>query len=225
MGVMVSKRGMIDKLSNSLQHESYTVSHSLVHELIEVGRRLDQRGWVPGGGGNFSARVDDNRFLITASGCHKGRLNERDFLFVDANGNPESSGRHPSAEVLLHCERLNALPAVRCVLHGHSTTATVLGRLHRNDTIKLSGYEMLKGLGGIMSHDECVEIPIFDNDQDIERLADLVTQRHREEPIRHGYVIRGHGVYAWGDSVEVAASQLESLEFLLECHLLETQRG
>lgn len=204
---------------------SQRAENNLAQQLVEAGRRLDARGWVPGGGGNFSVRAGGDRYLVTASGHHKGQLTKQNFLIVNTHGEPESVGQRPSAEVLLHCERLNALPEVNCVLHGHSATSTVLGRLHRNDTIELSGYEMLKGLGGIASHDECVQIPIFENDQDIARLADVVSHRHRENPIRHGYLIRGHGVYAWGKSVEAAMCQLESLEFLLECHLLETQRG
>ncbi len=201
------------------------VSDILIRQLIETGKRLDARGWVPGGGGNFSARLAPGRYLLTASGRHKGELREQDFLVVDAHGQPEDPQRQPSAETLLHCERLNQLPEVNCVLHGHSPAATALSRLVRNDCIELAGYEMLKGLGGIASHEEQVRIPVFDNDQNIERLADLVTLRHRREPIHHGYVIRGHGVYAWGADVQAAFCHLEALEFLLECVLLERNFG
>jgi len=201
------------------------VSDALIAELIDAGKRLDARGWVPGGGGNFSARLATGRYLLTASGRHKGHLRLADFLVVDGSGRAEDPQRQPSAETLLHCERLNVLPDVGCVLHGHSPAATVLGRLLKNDCLELTGYEMLKGLGGVASHDEVVRIPVFDNDQNIERLADAVGRWHQRAPIHHGYVIRGHGVYAWGRDVQAAICQLESLEFLLECVLLERNFG
>lgn len=183
---------------------------------------MDARGWVPGGGGNFSARLGPNRYLLTASGRHKGRLRaEQDFLVVDAQGQPEDASRRPSAETLLHCERLNVLPEVACVLHGHSPHTTVLSRSESGSSIALEGFEMLKGLGGIDTHDHRVDIPLFDNDQDIARLASVVAQAHAQSPILYGYVIRGHGLYAWGRSVEEAYNRLESLEFLLHCALLE----
>ncbi len=201
------------------------MSDALIAELIDAGKRLDSRGWVPGGGGNFSARLGEGRYLLTASGRHKGHLRLQDFLVVDAAGRAEDASRRPSAETLLHCERLNALPEVGCVLHGHSPAATVLGRLLKNDELELTGYEMLKGLGGVVSHDDVVRIPVFENDQNIERLADVVNRRHQRAPIHHGYMIRGHGVYAWGRDVQAAICQLESLEFLLECVLLERNFG
>lgn len=201
------------------------MSDALIAQLIDAGKRLDARGWVPGGGGNFSARLETGRYLLTASGRHKGQLRQQDFLVVDSQGCAEVPQRQPSAETLLHVERLNNLSDVNCVLHGHSPSATVLSRLLMNDNIELTGYEMLKGLGGVASHDEVVRIPVFENDQNIERLADIVSQRHQREPMHHGYLIRGHGVYAWGPDVDAAVCQLESLEFLLECVLLERNFG
>ena len=195
---------------------------ALAAQLIEAGRRLDARNWVPGGGGNFSARVDAEQALLTASGCHKGRLSEGDFLLVDLQGQPRSPGRTASAETLLHCERLRALPEAGCVLHTHSPACTVLGRRTIGDTLWLAGYEMLKGLcAGPADHAGQVAIPIFENDQDITRLAAQVAERHAREPIAHGYLIRGHGLYAWGHDVEAAVRHVEALEFLLHCHLLE----
>ena len=41
-------------------------------ELIEIGRELHSRGWLPASGGNLSARLEDGLILITASGSHKG---------------------------------------------------------------------------------------------------------------------------------------------------------
>lgn len=201
------------------------MSQEIRAQLIDAGKRLDRRGWLPGGGGNFSARLSDDRFLLTASGRHKGHLREEDFLTVNANGEALEPAKRPSAETLLHCERLNALPEVGCVLHGHSAAVTTLSRMWQDDAIVLHDFEMLKGLGGISSHQESVHIPVFENDQDIARLAAVVSDRHARSPIHHGYLIRGHGSYVWGHDVESAICHFESLEFLLECTLMEKKFG
>ncbi|MEN8719339.1 MAG: class II aldolase/adducin family protein, partial [Oceanococcaceae bacterium] len=88
--------------------------------------------------------------------------------------------------------------------------------------VTLEGFEMLKGLGGgITRHDTRIDIPLFDNDQDIARLADVIARHHARQPIHHGYLIRGHGVYAWGRDVDDAINHYEALEFLLACALRE----
>jgi methylthioribulose-1-phosphate dehydratase len=182
--------------------------------LVEIGRRMDGRGWVPGSAGNLSARIDDSTIAITRSAVHKGRLTETDIMAVDYDGKAFSPGLKPSAETLLHCQLYRLFPPVGAVLHGHSVAATVLSML---GPITFSNYEILKAFG-FASHELDVTLPVYENDQDIARLASFIEPLLvREPPI--GYVIAGHGVYAWGTSVEHAYWRLEALEFLLSCEL------
>jgi methylthioribulose-1-phosphate dehydratase len=104
---------------------------------------------------------------------------------------------------------------VGAVLHGHSVAATVLSQLPGE--IVFSGYEVVKAFG-FATHDLDVVLPVFENDQDIARLAGIIEPTLLANP-PIGYVIRGHGVYAWGTSVEHAYWRLEALEFLLACEL------
>ena len=182
--------------------------------LVEIGRRMDGRGWVPGSAGNLSARIDNSAIAITRSGVHKGRLTEADIMAVDYGGAALSPGLKPSAETLLHCQLYRLFPPVGAVLHGHSVAATVLSML---GPITFSNYEILKAFG-FATHELDVTLPVYENDQDIARLAEFIEPLlMREPPI--GYVIAGHGVYAWGTSVEHAYWRLEALEFLLSCEL------
>ncbi len=183
--------------------------------LIEAGRRMDSSGWVPGSAGNLSARLDLESLAITRSGVHKGRLVAADVIEVSLDGLALEPGQKPSAETLLHCQLYRLFPPVGAVLHGHSVAATVLSMLPGE--IVFSGYEVVKAFG-FATHDLDVALPVFENDQDIARLAGLIEPVLLEDqPI--GYVIRGHGVYAWGTSVEHAYWRLEALEFLLACEL------
>lgn len=187
--------------------------------LAEAGRSMDTRNWVPGSAGNLSARFDDTTIAITRSGIHKGKIKpEADIIAVDYQGNALTEGQKPSAETLLHCQIYRLFPHAGAVLHGHSVAATVLSRL---GPISFSDYELLKAFG-FSTHEVEVHLPVYENDQDIPRLANLIEpQLLKEPPI--GYVIAGHGVYAWGTSVEHALWRLEATEFLLACELERRQ--
>jgi methylthioribulose-1-phosphate dehydratase len=186
--------------------------------LVEAGQRMDFFSWVPGSAGNLSARLDEETIAITRSGVHKGRLKVSDIIEVALDGAAREPGQKPSAETLLHCQLYRLFPPVGAVLHGHSVAATVLSMAGQ---ISFSQYEILKAFG-FATHEVDIDLPIFENDQDIARLAAVLEPTLLEGPI--GYVIRGHGVYAWGTSVEHALWRLEALEFLLTCELEKGRR-
>jgi methylthioribulose-1-phosphate dehydratase len=173
-----------------------------VAAIIGAGRRMDRRGWVPATAGNISARLDAERIAITRSGCHKGYLDDGDVMQVDLAGRPLTPAR-PSAETLLHCQLYRLFPGVGAVLHGHSVAATVLS-MRGGSAIRFSGYEIVKAFEGQTTHDAALDLPVFDNDQDIARLAGVV------EPV----VAAGAP-----PDMNVALARLEGLEFLLACEL------
>ncbi|MGH8461173.1 MAG: methylthioribulose 1-phosphate dehydratase [Stenotrophobium sp.] len=197
---------------------AYRSQAALSHSMIVAGRLFHERGWVPATGGNFSARLDGaQHLLITASGGHKGELAEADFMIVDLNGKALDTRRKASYETLLHTQLYRHDPGIGCVLHTHSVANTVLSR--RLQSVNLSGYELLKLLPGINTHDNSVEVPVFANDQDIPRLAGRVDAHMREHPLTPAYLIAGHGLYAWGATVAQARHRVEALEFMFECEL------
>jgi methylthioribulose-1-phosphate dehydratase len=163
------------------------------------------------------------RLLVTASGKPKGRLQADDFLVVDAQGQPEprAQGR-PSAETLLHVAVVQRAGAA-AVLHTHSVAGTLLGEHFRpKGGLTIAGYEMLKGLEGIASHEASTFLPVLANSQDMHVLGEDVRRLFDEYPSLHGFLIAGHGLYTWGESVEQAQRHVEILEFLLEVLLLRT---
>ena len=190
---------------------------SAVEALIAAGRLFHSRGWVPATGGNFSFRQGPKTIAITASGTHKGELRPQDVILADLDGNALSASGKTSYETLLHCQIYRRLPQCGAVLHTHSVANTVLSR--RQDKLNLAGYELLKVLGGVTTHEATVSIPVFDNDQDIARLSAAVDAHMQKGGVRHGYLIRGHGLYAWGETVAAARYRVEALEFMFECEL------
>ena len=186
-------------------------------ELIDAGRFLFSRGWVPATSGNFSARLPDGRLALTVSGRHKGRLTVADILLADAAGNSLDE-RRPSAETALHVQIYRRFPDAGCVLHPHTVNATLLSRRDTEPLI-LQDYELLKAFPGVDSHLCSVTVPVFANDQDIPRLAARVDAWMADHAPVHGYLIAGHGFYTWGATVDDALRHVEAFEFLFECEL------
>ncbi|MEZ5583623.1 MAG: methylthioribulose 1-phosphate dehydratase [Candidatus Competibacteraceae bacterium] len=192
-------------------------------QLIRAGRFFFEQGWVPATSGNFSARLNDGNIAITVSGSHKGVLEETDIMTVDSRGQALLEGKRPSAETALHTLLYRRDPAINAVLHTHSVNATVLSRLYRT-ALRLQDYEVLKAFPDIDSHECTVVVPIFPNDQNIDRLADRVARYWDEHPLQ-GYLIAGHGFYTWGNSVDDARRHIEAFEFLFECELFMRRLG
>lgn len=185
--------------------------------LVDAGQQLYQQGMVPATSGNLSAKLSDGQLAITVSGRHKGKLGVDDIMRVDARGKSLDE-RRPSAETLLHVGIYDRYPEARVVLHPHSVNATVLSRVC-GEWLEFQDYELLKAFPGIDTHDCRVRVPVFDNDQDIARLAKKVDACLAELEMAPGYLIRGHGFYTWGDSMEDTLRHVEAFEFLFECEL------
>ncbi|MGQ0503436.1 MAG: methylthioribulose 1-phosphate dehydratase [Panacagrimonas sp.] len=189
----------------------------LAQELMAAGEFFHRRGWVPATGGNFSARLSEDTMLVTASGWHKGELKADAFLVSDLDGRPLDANARPSYETGLHCQLYRFDAGIGSVLHTHSVANTVLSR--ERASIRLSGYELLKLLPGIKDHDVTVEVPVFENDQNIARLSARVDDWMKAHPGVPAYLIAGHGLYAWGATVAQARHRVEALEFMFECEL------
>jgi methylthioribulose-1-phosphate dehydratase len=191
---------------------------SMSENLAETGRAFYARGWALGTSGNFSAVTSREplRLAITSTGLDKGRLTPAHFLEMDGDSKVVRGDGKPSAEALLHIAVVRALSA-GAVLHTHSVWSTVLSGSHATDGgIALEGYEMLKGLEGVRTHKHREWLPILENSQDMRELAETVSATLRETPGIHGFLLREHGLYTWGASLQEAKRHVEILEFLME---------
>ena len=195
-----------------------------VEALIEAGRELHARGWVPATSGNFSARLSDAEIALTVSGWHKGKLAEAGIMRADMQGCAVGSDKRPSAETLLHTQLYQRYPDVGVVLHVHSVNATLISRAVQRSgahDLVLTGYELLKAFPGNSTHETSMRVPVFANDQDIPRLAAKVDAwLDANDPI-YGYLIAGHGLYAWGCDMAETLRHIEAFDFLFECELRE----
>ncbi|HIN32924.1 MAG TPA: methylthioribulose 1-phosphate dehydratase, partial [Nitrospirales bacterium] len=182
-----------------------------IDDCVEIIHSFSARGWVLGTGGNFSVVLtrEPFRLAITSSEIDKSAISAKHFLHLDAPGNVLEGEGRPTAEAGLHRAVLESVNA-RAVFHTHSVWATVLSTTHASrDGLYIEGYEMLKGLQGVDSHTHREWLPIIENSQDIPTLSDAIRHLLAEKPKSHGFLIRGHGLYTWGKTIQDAKRHVE----------------
>lgn len=219
---------------------------SIKQDLIQIAHFCAVKGLVPATSGNFSARLENQEILISVSGKDKATLAEGDLMLVDFLGRAKASNLKeddenaengivqtslkPSAETLLHTQVYKTFPNAKFIAHFHSSSSAVLSKVLLKQGIKalkLEGFELLKALSGVSTHDHTEILPIFPNNQDIEKLADLIQPvidklANSEKPL-HAYLLAGHGLYTWGNTVRETIRHVDALNTLIESYLLEMQ--
>jgi methylthioribulose-1-phosphate dehydratase len=186
--------------------------------LVDLGRAAHARGWALGTSGNLSAVLnpDPLRVAITRSGADKGLLGPDDILEIDGAGVVLQGSGRPSAETAIHLAVVRACKA-GAVAHTHSLWSTLLSDAHAAEGgLAIEGYEMLKGLCGVETHEHREWLPVVENTQDWAAVTERLEALLRRHPAAHGFMIRRHGLYTWGRDVAEARRHLEVLEFLLE---------
>ena len=205
-------------MSDALPYDRHLLCE-LAGEIIVNVRELSALGWTPATSSNFSHRIDERHVAITVSGRDKGKLTEADIMVVDVDGQPVATDLKSSAETLLHTQLYKRFPEIGCVLHTHSHNQTVASRLFAGmGHVHLEGYELLKAFFGNTTHDTEIDVPVFPNTQDMHTLAAQVDAL-LDKQCMWGYLIDGHGLYAWGRDMAEARRHLEAFEFLLGCEL------
>lgn len=191
----------------------------LASNLAAIAKSFHGRGWLLGTSGNLSAVVQREplRLAMSPSGVDKGELTPDQMLIIDGNARIVNQDfAKPSDESLLHI-RIVKERGAGAVLHTHSVWNTILSDLYADDGgVTISGYEMLKGLQGVRTHEHSELLPIIDNSQNMPALAESIAQTLSEHPNAHGFLLRRHGLYSWGETLAQAKRHIEILEFLLE---------
>lgn len=188
-------------------------------QLTEAGREFYRRGWALGTSGNFSVLLARKplRLCITSAGNEKGLLDETNFLELDDDAEILHGFGKPSDETLIHLQIYRHRPKARCILYAHSVWGTMLSdKFFQEGAITLHGFEILKGLSGVFTHDHDEKIPIVENSQDYLALAHVIENVLLENPDIHAIYIRRHGFFTWGETVAEARRNVEIYQFLFE---------
>lgn len=192
--------------------------NSLKEELAKTIRAYHQKGWSPATSTNYSFRLagDLTTIYVSRSGIDKSQFSANDFMEVDLEGKPKVGFENfrPSAETLIHTTLYELFPEIQCILHSHSVYSVIQSVVHQQ-SVELEGYEILKGYEGIPTHETTVQLPVFDNTQDMIAFGELLKKEQNRLTIP-AFIMRKHGTYAWGKSLFEAKRHLETTEYLLE---------
>jgi methylthioribulose-1-phosphate dehydratase len=207
--------GSVATLHLSMMPDADSLS-AAAESLCATARWCYTQGWVPATSGNFSVR-EGERILITASGLDKGTLTPAGLLEIDLEGRVASGTGRPSAETGLHLVLYKARPDAGAILHVHTVWNTLLSGIHADvGHVAIEGYELLKGLSDVGTHEHVERVPILKNSQNYSELTVQLADALKEYPETHGVLLSRHGLYTWGKSVAEARRHLEALEFLFE---------
>jgi L-fuculose-phosphate aldolase len=181
--------------------------------ICEIGRRMWQRGFVDGNGGNISVRVTENLILCTPTLISKGFMTPQDLCLVDMDGNQKEGKRPATSEILTHLAVYqNVSEAVACV-HAHPPHAT---------TFSIANVQPPKHI--------LPEVEVF-----LGEIA-LVPYRHpgspemgaiigKTAPKHRAMLMQNHGAITWGASVEEAYWKMENLDAYCQMLLLAKSAG
>jgi L-fuculose-phosphate aldolase len=98
--------------------------HELKLQICDIGRRLWQRAYVDGNGGNIAIRVGDDVVLCTPTLVSKGFMKPDDMCLVDLEGNQLAGTKKRTSEILMHLQMMKRQPRAVASVHCHPPYST-----------------------------------------------------------------------------------------------------
>jgi L-fuculose-phosphate aldolase len=188
-------------------------ARALKQEMIVVGRKLWNREYVDGNGGNISYRISPDYVLCTPTLCSKGDLTFEDLALVSLENELVLGARAQTSEILLHLEIYKAVPAARAVIHCHPPHATayaITGLLPPGEIIPEQ--EVFVGPVAIAPYDT----------PGTKAFAETVL------PYAHAHntiLLANHGVVCWADTLTHAEWCVEVIDTYCRTLILALQLG
>ena len=188
-------------------------AEALRDEIIRTGRKLWDRQYVDGNGGNISCRIGADYVLCTPTMVSKGDMTPADICLSDMSGNIVAGNPHRTSELLLHLEIYRATPRARAVVHCHPPYATAFSLTGTPPPIGLiSEYEIFIGPAAL-AHFETPGTQAF-----AETVLPFV-QDHNT------ILLANHGVVCWSDTITHAEWLVEILESYCKTCVIACQIG
>lgn len=188
-------------------------AEALRREIIHAGRKLWERQYVDGNGGNLSARLGERYVLCTPTMVSKGDLEPADICLADLDGKIMAGGRSLTSELKLHLEIYKANPRARAVVHCHPPYATafsITGTTPPNRLI--TEVEIFIGPVAVTTY----ETP------GTKAFADTVLPFVEDH---NTILLRNHGIVCWADTVTHAEWLTEIFETSCKTFLIARQIG
>jgi L-fuculose-phosphate aldolase len=188
-------------------------AHALHVEIITVGRKLWERQYVDGNGGNISVRLGESYLLCTPTMMSKRDMEPSDICLSDLDGNILAGNRLRTSELLLHLEIYRSNPCARAVVHCHPPYATAFAMTGTVPPIGLiSEYETSIGPAAVAPY----ETP------GTQAFAETVRPFVRDH---NTILLSNHGIVCWADTVSHAEWFVETFDTYCKTYLIAQQIG
>ena len=195
-------------MTTGMQHEE-----RLRADIVEIGRRLHERGYVASNDGNISVRLEGDRLLTTPTGVAKGFMTPDMMVTTDMSGRKLTGDRNPSSEILMHLAVYENRPEIQAVVHAHPPTSTGFA-VAGVPLDKAVLAEVVTTLGSI---------PIADyGTPSTNELADAVREHIRAHD---GLLLANHGALTVADALFPAYYKMETIEHFAKISLVARQLG
>lgn len=201
----------MNKLTSSNQLNPYAI------QLCTLGRWISAKQWTPAGSGNFSIRSGEQSALFTPKHKDKGELSPHELEPLSWHSGEASLTPELAPGSLLHVALYRQFSSAKVVLQTQSLAATVFSKLIKADQHLFCGYDLQQAIQHQQHNTSGLNLAILDAHTSWPLIADELARRQHE--LASGFLLRGQGLYVWGDSLEQAKRHLEAWEFLLCCEL------
>ncbi|NPA95613.1 MAG: class II aldolase/adducin family protein [Thermodesulfobacteria bacterium] len=185
---------------NKVRSVTTIKDNKLSDELIAFAKLLYDKGFIAGANGNMSVKLDDKRFLVTASGVHKGLMGPDGLVVVDDTGKVCAGSKEPSSEIFAHLAIYKEVPQARAVIHAHAPWCTAVSL--KKEYVELSGLVEAEHL--------------FPRVEMVPRLkpGSRELASYCGDAAKRGkvFILKGHGVVSWGCDLKEAFCLVEALE-------------
>jgi L-fuculose-phosphate aldolase len=182
-------------------------------EIVAVGKKLWQRQYVDGNGGNISHRLTADAVICTPTLCSKADMRTEDLCLVDMAGNQLAGGRPRTSEILMHLEIYKAVPEAKGVVHchpAHATAYAITGRVP--PTCIIPEFEVFVGKVAISPY----ETP------GTQKFAETVIPFVKNH---NTVLLSNHGIVCWADTVTHAEWFVEVVDTYCWTLMLANQLG
>ena len=206
-GQMAAATGDTQALFNSPE------AQAVKEEICAVGKKLWQRSYVDGNGGNISYRLGPNAVLCTPTLMSKADLRPQDLCLVDLEGKQLAGGRPRTSEILMHLEIYKETDQAKAVVHchpAHATAYAITGRIP--PTCVIPEYEIFIGKVALSPY-ETPGTPEF------ARTVIPFVKNHNT------LLLSNHGIVCWADTVTHAEWYAEVVDTYCWTLMLASQLG
>jgi L-fuculose-phosphate aldolase len=217
----ILRRAVLECMANVIEdgHVSATPAeffrspaiHALKEEIVRTGKKLWERQYVDGNGGNISARISSRWVICTPTMCSKADVTADDISLVDLESSQICGDRPRTSEILLHLEIYKAIPEAKAVIHCHPPYATahaIAGVLPQGNL--LPEQEVFVGRAALTSYETPGTI-------EFARTILPVVKKHNT------ILLENHGVVSWADTITHAEWLIEVIETYCKTVMIASQ--